>query len=87
MRAEWQDSLRIIDTPAYDPDANRIEGLWRWSRRAVTHPHQRTAFAPLLEDIHEPCKTLRPPPDLGLRQIGSPVADQVSAAYPLPYAA
>lgn len=87
MLAELQDDLRIIYTPAYDPDANRIEWLWRWSRREVTHNHQRTAFATLLEDIHEHFKTLRQHPDLGLRQIGSPCADQVSAAQPLPYAA
>jgi transposase len=87
MLAELQDDLRIIYTPAYDPDANRIEWLWRWSRREVTHNHQRTAFATLLEDIHEHFKPLRQPPDLVLRQIGSPFADQVSAAQPLPYAA
>ena len=87
MLAELQDDLRIIYTPAYDPDANRIEWLWRWSRREVTQNHQRTAFATLLEDIHAHFKTLRQHPDLGLRQIGSPCADQVSAAQPLPYAA
>jgi hypothetical protein len=86
-RAEWPDDLRIIDTSASDPDANRIEWLWRWSRREVTHNHQRTAFATLLEDIHEHFQTLRQHPDLVLRQIGSPFADQVSAAQPLPYAA
>ena len=87
MLAEWQDHLRIIYTPAYDPDANRIEWLWRWSRREVTHNHQRTTFATLREDIHEHFKTLRQHPDLVLRQIGSPFAEQVSAAQPLPYAA
>jgi len=85
--AEWQDDLRIIDTPAYDPDANRIEWLWRWARREVTLNHQRTALATLLEDIHEHCQTLRQHPDLVLRQIGSPFADQVSATQPLPDAA
>ena len=87
MLAELHDDLRIIYTPAYDPDATRIEWLWRWSRREVTHNHQRTAFATLLEDIHEPCKTLRQHPNLVLRQIGSPFAHQVSTAQPLPYAA
>jgi transposase len=87
MLAELQDDLRIIYTPAYDPDANRIEWLWRWSRREVTHNHQRTAFATLREDIHEHFKTLRQHPGLVLRQIGSPFADQVSAAQPLLYAA
>jgi hypothetical protein len=87
MLAELHDHLRIIYTPAYDPDANRIEWLWRWSRREVTHNHQRSTFATLLEDIHEHFQTLQQHPDLVLRQIGSPFADQVSVAQPLPYAA
>ena len=87
MLAEWHDHLRLIYTPAYDPDANRIEWLWRWSRREVTHKHQRTTFAALLEAIHEHFETLRQPPNLVLRQIGSPFADQGAAVQPLPYAA
>ena len=38
MLAELHDPLRLIYTPAYDPDANRIEWFWRWSRREVTPP-------------------------------------------------
>jgi transposase len=87
MLAELHDHLRIIYTPAYDPDANRIEWLWRWSRREVTHNHQRTTFAALLEDIDAHFQTLRQHPNLVLRQIGSPFADQVSAVQPVPYAA
>jgi transposase len=87
MLAELHDHLRLISTPAYDPDANRIEWLWRWSRRAVTHNHQRTTFATLLEDIHVHFRALREHPDLILRQIGSPFADQESATHSLPYAA
>ena len=75
-RAEVHDSLRLISTPAYDPDANRIEWLWRWSRREVTHNHQRTTFAALLEDIQVHFQTLGQHPDLVLRQIGSPFAAQ-----------
>jgi hypothetical protein len=87
MVAELHDHLRIIYTPAYDPEANRIEWLWRWSRREVTHNHQRTTFAALLEDIHAHFETLRQHPDLVLRQIGSPFAEQVTADHPFPYAA
>jgi transposase len=87
MLAELQDHLRLIYTPAYDPDANRIEWLWRWSRRDVTHNHQRTTFAALLEDIQEHFETLRQHPDLVLRQIGSPFADQISEDQALAYAA
>jgi DDE superfamily endonuclease len=87
MLAELQDHLRIIDTPADDPDAHRIEWLWRWSRREVTHNHQRPTFAALLEDRHEHFETLRQHPELVLRQIGSPFADQRPAAQPLASAA
>jgi transposase len=72
--AELHDHLRIIYMPAYDPDANRIEWLWRWSRREVTHNHQRTTWAALLEDIHVHFQTLAQLPALVLRQIGSPFA-------------
>ena len=41
----------------------------------VTHNHQWTIFAALLEDIHEHFETLRQHPKLVLRQIGSPFAD------------
>jgi len=87
MLTELQDHLRLIYTPAYDPDATRIEWLWRWSRRDVTHNHQRTTFAALLEDIQEHFETLRQHPDLVLRQIGSPFADQISEDQTLAYAA
>lgn len=87
MLAELQDHLRIIYTPAYDPDANRIEWLWRWSRREVTHNHQRTTFAALREDMYAHFQTLRAHANLVLRQIGSPFADQGPAAQSLAYAA
>ena len=87
MLAEWHDHLRSISTPAYDPNANRIEGLWRWSRREVPHNHQRATFAALLEDIQAHFETLRQHPDLVLRQMGRPFAEQGPAAQPLAYAA
>jgi transposase len=87
MLAELHDHLRLMYTPAYDPDANRIEWLWRWSRREVTHNHQRTTLAALREDIHEHFETLRQHPDLVRRQIGSPFADEEPAAQLLAHAA
>jgi hypothetical protein len=73
---ELQDALRIISTPADDPDANRIAWRWRWSRREVTHNHQRATLAALLEDIQVHFQTLGQHPDLVRRQIGSPFAAQ-----------
>jgi hypothetical protein len=65
--------LRFVYTPAYDPDSNRIEWLWRGLRRAVTHTHQRTTLDELLADADAWARDLTPRQIL--RQIGSPSAD------------
>lgn len=39
LLSAFKDHLYLVYTPAYDPDANRIEWLWRVSRRIVTHNH------------------------------------------------
>jgi len=44
LLSEFKDQLYLVYTPAYDPDANRIEWLWRISRRVVTHNHHRSIF-------------------------------------------
>ena len=62
----------LVYTPPYDPDANRIEWLWRALRRAVTHAHQRETLEPLLAAAAAWAATL--PPHDALRQIGSPFA-------------
>jgi transposase len=51
MLTELKEQLYLVYTPAYDPDANRIEWLWRVSRRVVTHNHQRSDFELLLADM------------------------------------
>jgi transposase len=65
--------LVLVYTPTYDPEANRIEWLWRALRRAVTHTHSRETLALLLEDADAWARTISPT-DI-LRQIGSPFAD------------
>jgi transposase len=87
MLAELHGHLRIIYTPAYDPDANRIEWLWRWSRREVTHNHHRETFAALLDDGQVHFQTLATHPHLVLRQLGSQFAAQVAEEQALPCAA
>ena len=72
LLAEAGERLVLVYTPRYDPDANRIEWLWRALRRAVTHAHQRATLDPLLADADAWAATL--PPDDALRQIGSPFA-------------
>jgi hypothetical protein len=70
--AEHPDDVRLVYTPAYDPDANRIEWLWRVSRRAVTHAHERTAIEELTTDLTGHFAALAADPDAVLRHVGSP---------------
>lgn len=65
-----EERLVLVYTPAYDPDANRIEWLWRALRRAVTHCHTRRTLDPLLADADEWATALTPR-DV-LTQVGSP---------------
>ena len=74
MLTEFQEHLSLVYTPAYDPDANRIEWLWRISRRIVTHNHHRRDFEALLADARTHFETLTRIPDDLLRHIGSPFA-------------
>jgi putative transposase len=70
---ELRGQLMLVYTPTYDPEANRIEWLWRSLRRAVTHTHTRESLPPLLEDADRWAHTISPT-DI-LQQIGSPFAD------------
>jgi transposase len=70
---ELRGQLVLVYTPTYDPEANRIEWLWRALRRAVTHAHTRQSLPPLLEDADRWARTISPA-DI-LRQIGSPFAN------------
>jgi transposase len=87
MLTELSGQLTLVYTPAYDPDANRIEWLWRISRRIVTHNHQRTDFASLLADARTHFETLSRNPDDLLRHIGSPFAPDREATQPHTHAA
>lgn len=75
MLAELTGQLYLVYTPAYDPDANRIEWLWRISRRAVSHNHQRETWLELQADIVHHFALLRQRPDEVLRHLGSAFAD------------
>jgi len=78
LLAERDPHLRLVYTPASDPDSNRIEWLWRALRRAVTHTHQRASLAALLADADHWAATITPAQIL--RQIGSPFAHAQSDA-------
>jgi transposase len=87
MLTELSEHLRLVYTPAYDPDANRIEWLWRVSRRVVTHNHHRGTFELLLADLETHFQTLARTPDEVLRHIGSPFAPDKDAPLPRTHAA
>jgi transposase len=74
LLTEQGEHLVLVYTPTYDPDANRIEWLWRALRRAVTHTHQRQSLAELLTDAEHWAATITPAQVLS--QIGSPFAPQ-----------
>jgi hypothetical protein len=82
---ELGERLVLVYTPTYDPDANRIEWLWRLLRRAVTHTHTREALDPLLTDANAWARDL--PPAQVLQQIGSPFADDLDPSQELAHVA
>jgi transposase len=84
MVTELHEHLRLMYTPAYDPDANRIEWLWRVSRRVVTHNHHRSTFDLLLADLETHFQTLARSPAEVLRHIGSPFAPDKEKEASLP---
>ena len=83
MLTEFQEHLYMVYTPAYDPDANRIEWLWRVSRRVVTHDHHRSTFELLLADVEQHFQALAQTPTEVLRHIGSPFAPDKDHDAPL----
>ena len=72
LLAAEREHLLLVYTPAYDPDANRIEWLWRPLRKAVTHNHHRETFALLLADLEAEFERFRHEPAAVLAHIGSP---------------
>jgi DDE superfamily endonuclease len=73
LLAELKDHLLLVYTPAYDPERNRIEWLWRALRHAVTHNHQRRTLDELLADASDWATALTPREVL--QHLGSPFAD------------
>jgi DDE superfamily endonuclease len=72
LLAELGGDLVLVYTPTYDPDANRIEWLWRALRRTVTHTHQRQRLEDLVADADRWACTI--PAAQVLSHIGSPFA-------------
>jgi transposase len=81
LLATQGDYLRLVYTPAYDPEANPIERFWKPFRHRVTHNHRRSNLYDLHLDASEHFLTRDNDPNLDLREIGSPLAreDQTAA--------
>jgi transposase len=79
--------LVLVYTPAYDPDANRIEWLWRPTRRAVTHAHHRARIEELTADLTTHFADLAADPDAVLGHVGSPNVPAARHDHPLGQAA
>jgi transposase len=87
LLAELGEDLVLVYTPTCDPDANRIEWLWRALRRTVTHTHQRQRLQDLVADADRWAHAITPAQVLS--QIGSPFApdQQPTAGEELNHAA
>lgn len=75
------DRLRLVYTPAYDPEANPTERLWPPFRRAVTHNHHRDDMVDLYHDALAYFDELDNDPQRVLRHIGSPYAHNRSGEH------
>jgi len=83
MLTELQEHLRLVETPASDPDAHRMAWLWRVSRRAVTHHQHRSMVELLLADVEQHFQALARAPASILRHIGRPFAPDKDHDTPL----
>jgi hypothetical protein len=82
---EAGEQLILAYTPAYDPDSNPLEWLWRVFRPAVTHNHQRQMLDELVADA-DTWLTARTPAEI-LQHIGSPCRASPHGPQALPAAA
>jgi hypothetical protein len=80
MLATHGDHLRLVYTPAYDPEANPIERFWKPFRHQVTHNHQRENLYDLHIDAYNHFLARDSDPKTALREIGSPFADDDQTA-------
>jgi hypothetical protein len=83
--ADVGSDLRLVYSPSYDPESNRIEWLWAIFRDAVTHNHQRQTLDDLLLDAEQWAKDLTPAD--ALRHIGSPGAPRRMVRHRMKHAA
>jgi hypothetical protein len=70
LLAEPGEELVLVSPPTDDPDATRIEWLWRALRPSVTHTHQRQRLDDLVADADRWARTITPAQVLS--QLGNP---------------
>ncbi|MDX1418279.1 MAG: IS630 family transposase [Candidatus Promineifilaceae bacterium] len=59
----------LIRLPAYSPDLNPIEGLWKWMREEITQLHCHPTLQALAEACHEFIHRINLEPNLLLKRL------------------
>jgi hypothetical protein len=82
---DYTGDLRLVDTPAYDPAAKRMEWLWRALRAAVTPHQQRQTLDELRDEATVWAAALLPA--AVLTASGRPFADETTPPEEVKHAA
>lgn len=67
--AATQLGFTFVRLPAYSPDLNPIEGLWKWMREEVTQLHCHLTLQALIEACKEFIQRINLEPDLLLKRL------------------
>ena len=59
----------LIRLPAYSPDLNPIEGLWKWMREEVTQQHCHSSIAALSQACHAFIERINLEPNLLIKRL------------------
>ena len=64
-----KDKLELMFLPAYSPDLNPIEGLWKWMREEVTQQHCHSSIAALSQACHAFIERINLEPNLLIKRL------------------
>ncbi len=68
--AKHRDRLSVFDLPAYSPDYNPIEKLWKKVKQKGTHLHYFPTFESLKDKVHESLRFFEKAPNEVLSLFG-----------------
>lgn len=81
--AAHADRLQVVPLPAYSPDYNPIEHLWRHVKRTRTHNRYFPTFEALIEAVEDALTAFKQQPNAVKRLMGA----YLDETLPLPPAA